>query len=53
MKRILTLALVVLMAITTVFANGAKETPAAEKTNTLTVWAWDPNFNIPDRKSVV
>lgn len=47
MKRILTLALVVLMALTTVFANGAKEAPAAEKTNTLTVWAWDPNFNIP------
>ena len=30
MKRILTLALVVLMALTTVFANGAKEAPAAE-----------------------
>src|SRR5574344_2128881 len=47
MKKILAVALIALMALTAVFANGAKESAPAEKTNTLTVWAWDPNFNIP------
>ena len=47
MKKLLAVALIALMALTAVFANGAKESAPAEKTNTLTVWAWDPNFNIP------
>ena len=47
MKKLLAVALIALMALTAVFANGAKESATAEKTNTLTVWAWDPNFNIP------
>lgn len=29
------------------FAQGAAEKKSAEKSNTLTVWAWDKNFNIP------
>lgn len=44
-KRLFAVLLLVLVA-TLVFAQGTTEAKE-EKTNTLTVWAWDKNFNIP------
>lgn len=49
-KKIALLLLIALVASTAVFAKGAAEQTTAPATkaesNTLTVWAWDPNFNI-------
>lgn len=43
MKRVLSLMLVVLMVLLAFGPLGM----AAEKKEKLTIWAWDPNFNIP------
>ncbi len=46
MKKIITILLVLALSLS-LFAQGASEKKTEEKTNTLTVWAWDKNFNIP------
>ena len=48
MKKLLISVLVALTVVATVFAGGASESQSAssQDSNTLTVWAWDPNFNI-------
>ena len=46
-SRIFVVLLVALLAVSSLFANGAKEASVTVKpSNELTVWAWDPNFNI-------
>lgn len=44
MKKLLCTILVVLLAVS-LFANGEKEAAAAGPQK-ITIWAWDPNFNI-------
>lgn len=55
MKKILAVLLVVLFLVPAVFAGGSKEAGVVTSTdkdpNTLTVWAWDPNFNIAALKA--
>ena len=48
MKQLILSVLVALTVVATVFAGGASERQSAssQDSNTLTVWAWDPNFNI-------
>ena len=48
MKKLILSVLVALTVVATVFAGGASERQSAssQDSNTLTVWAWDPNFNI-------
>ena len=46
MKKIITVLLVLSLSLS-LFAQGASEKKTEEKSNTLTVWAWDKNFNIP------
>ncbi len=46
MKKIIAIMLVLALSLS-LFAQGAQEKKSAEKSNTLTVWAWDRNFNIP------
>lgn len=47
MKKIFSVVLLVLLCGTLVFAGGAKETPVDPNAPvTLTVWCWDPTFNI-------
>lgn len=48
MKKLILSVLVALTVVATVFAGGASESQSAssQDSNTLTVWAWDPNFNI-------
>jgi lactose/L-arabinose transport system substrate-binding protein len=50
MKRIVVTVLVFMMCSVTVFAGGGRQQPAAPADPnapvTLTVWCWDPNFNI-------
>ncbi len=46
MKKIITILLVLALSLS-LFAQGASEKKTEEKSNTLTVWAWDKNFNIP------
>ena len=43
MKRLVSLCLVALVCISIMGTMGM----AAEKSGKLTIWAWDPNFNIP------
>lgn len=45
MKKFLSLILLGLLVGTSLFANGATEEKAEVKTP-ITIWAWDPNFNI-------
>ncbi len=46
MKKIIAIMLVLALSLS-LFAQGAQEKKSAEKSNTLIVWAWDRNFNIP------
>lgn len=50
LKKIALILLVLIVSAVSVFAGGTKEAAAANEKvadpNTLTVWAWDPNFNI-------
>ncbi len=46
MKKIIAVMLLLALSLS-LFAQGAAEKKSAEKSNTLTVWAWDKNFNIP------
>lgn len=46
-SRFIMVLLIALLAVSSVFASGAKEAQAvARPANELTVWAWDPTFNI-------
>lgn len=47
-KKVLTVLMLCLLASSLVFAGGKKETPATDPNApvTLTVWCWDPAFNI-------
>lgn len=46
-KKIFIVLLVLLVATSLVFASGNKGKAEEAKPTNLSVWAWDPNFNIP------
>lgn len=50
MKKALLTLMVVMCSLVCVFAGGASEEPASK---TITVWAWDENFNIAAMKQAV
>lgn len=45
-RKILSVLLIAVLAMASLFAQGTKEAAVQKDPNTLTVWAWDPNFNI-------
>jgi lactose/L-arabinose transport system substrate-binding protein len=50
MKKLLLVMVAAMLTIAPIFANGSKEAaPAADTTGpkTITIWCWDPAFNIP------
>ncbi len=46
MKKTLSVLLMALLVGTSLFAGGEAETTKAKEKTPITIWAWDPNFNI-------
>ena len=59
MKKLVSIMLTAALIAVPAFASGSKETPAtpvAEQGTTaspVTIWSWDPNFNIPIMQSAI